>query len=258
MLRNPFLASHSFLLLRVGWIGVCPACEAVHKRHKMRPRVLWESRNPACASGRTLIDKEWVSHTGSSAGWSLSFLLQNSFVRPRFYLIQFPSFWPFLHPGNFIFYFSVSVIFPLLPISLLTGFCRCNFPPFLCSFSSLSPAPIPISSPPCQSALWCADQWCPWPHYESSSASLHKVLLTHNSPFLSFQSWSLLLVENNVLLMMWLSLVITFYEIGAPHVFPWSSCFFTLLLPFSTKSLMSVIPQLLTDLLKHFCRNGFS
>lgn len=164
----------------MGWIGVCPACEAVHKRHKMRPGVPWESRNPACASGRTLIDKEWVSHTGSSAGWSLCFLLQNSFVRPWFYLIQFPSFWPFLHPGNFIFYFSVSVFLPLHPISQLTAFRRCNFPPFLCPFSSLSPPPsLP---PPCQSALWCGDQCCPWPHYESSSASPQKILLTHNSP----------------------------------------------------------------------------
>lgn len=130
-------------------------------------------------TGLWLTVGEWVASC-----WSLRvcLLLQNSSVQPWFHLIQFPSNplcgqgcpLSFLHPDNFIFYFSplsfhLFFFWPTLQSTLLLT--ALTLPPFSVPPSHFAQAPSSpsspsssstsyIPSPSCQSALWCGDRWC--------------------------------------------------------------------------------------------------
>ena len=124
--------------------------------------LLYECRNPACTTGPHLIDRQGgVFVLLEACCWLLCVcvLLLNSSVQPWFHLIQFPSNplsvrscpLSFLHPDNFIFYFSPLFSLPSDDPAVNSAFHSCNS-------RSFPHPPFPFFS--CPSALWCGDRWC--------------------------------------------------------------------------------------------------
>lgn len=166
--------------------------------------LLYECRNPACTTGPRLIDRQGgASVLLEACCWLLyvCVLLQNSSVQPWFHLIQFPSNplsvqscpLSFLHPDNFIFYFSPLSSLPSDDPAVNSAFHSCNSP----SLPPPPPPPLSLLLLPVSFMMW-RSMMCPWPRYESLSSSPQQALLTHNSPTLPNPLFPLFFLSSSV------------------------------------------------------------